>query len=85
MKKINPYLAFLGLMATSFVMFFIAIALHGPASDLLLYMNDPEKQKPIREWLNFLFMALLGSAAWCSLWLIFKKCEKVCIDHMSEN
>ncbi len=72
--------AFLGLMASMFLMYFIAVGLSGPAKLILEYMNNKNTIKPLYEWFVFWPMAALATGLWAGIWLCFKTSEKICMD-----
>ncbi len=67
-------------MASAFLLFFLTVGLAKPAAELFVYMNDKNVTKPIAEWVIFSITAPIATAAWCLLWVWFKKSEKHCIE-----
>lgn len=66
-------------------MYFLTLGLSIPTAKLVVYMNDAHKAKSLVEWAAFLIIALISSAAWCALWVWFKRSEKVCVDHFTRS
>lgn len=85
MDKKRFTMNFLALMASMFVLFFMAVGLAEPAGQMLKYMNDATKAHPPVEWAVFIPWAILGTAMWCALWLAARRAEKICIDELSKK
>ena len=84
-KKIIPFMNFVGMVVAAGVLFFMAVALADPFKKLVLYMNDINTNKTIPDWFNFISLSLPIGCIWGVFWIIFKSFEKKCIDAIFRN
>lgn len=73
-------LSFIGLMLASGTLFFLAVGLKQPFSELLQHFNDPQVAKTFGDWLIFVFVSALFGSVWSGFYLWFKNCEKSFLD-----
>lgn len=71
---------FTQLIFLTFLLFFLTTAMGKATADVVLYMNNPEKQKTVKEWVIFFIGAPVFTAIWCLLWILFKNAEKKCLE-----
>ena len=67
-----------------FIMFFLTTGLYEISKDIILEMNT-QKNHSTWEWVQFIFFATLFSIVWATLWLWFKKTEKICLDYIFQQ
>lgn len=73
--------AYFGMLAFSAgIMFFLAAGLTVPFQDLVKIFNDPNIDKPISAWLQFVFLSVLCGSIWSAAYLWFKGSEKKFLD-----
>jgi hypothetical protein len=72
-------------MFSVFTLFFLTVGMGKILADLIVYMNDKAISKPAWPWIVFIISAPIATAAWCVLWLLFKKSEKHCIELMENK
>lgn len=76
---------FLGLMFASGILFFLAIGLKEPFSQLLRHFNNPDETKTLVEWLIFIPVSALFGVIWSCLYLWFKSSEKKFLDRRQQR
>lgn len=76
---------FLGLMFASGILFFLAVGLKEPFSQLLRHFNDPDETKAFVEWLIFTLVSALFGLIWSCLYLWFKNSEKRFLDRWQKR
>lgn len=75
----TPLSLFLHFSALSFsagIIFFLAVGLIEPFQNLIKIFNDPNTDKPIGAWVQFIYWSIFCGSIWSAAYLWFKGSEK---------
>ena len=67
---------FAALSFSAGIIFFLAVGLTEPFQNLVKLFNDPNTNKPIAAWVQFLFLSVFCGSMWSAAYLWFKGSEK---------
>lgn len=75
-RSFSLFLNFAALSLSAGIIFFLAVGLTEPFQNLVQIFNDPNTDKPIIAWAQFIYWSVLCGSMWSAAYLWFKGSEK---------